>query len=223
MKKILFTIVCLLFAGAAFAQAPAGTCTCECCKNTEKNCVCCNEGQDCVCECCKGETACACACCKGEATCSCECCKNCACCKKAEPKGVLRATPAYDEPGHVVEAIVAQYPGKIVFVDFWATWCFWCLKAMDTMEPIKPWLDENVVRVYVSMHNSDPAKYDEMIAKIGGEHYLLTKEEENAMFAHLGRTGLPTFFLYKDGKQAFKSVGYKMGNEGLMAEIEKLK
>jgi thiol-disulfide isomerase/thioredoxin len=184
MKKTLFTIVCLLFAGAAFAQAPATACACENCEGVE--------------------------------TCTCEGCKK-------EVASVIRVTPAYDEPGHVVEAIVAQYPGKIVFVDFWATWCVWCLKAMETMEPIKPWLDENVVRVYVSMHNSDPAQYSDIATKIGGEHYLLTKEEEDAMFKHLGRTGLPTFFLYKDGVQAFKAVGYKMGNEGLVAEIEKLK
>ena len=96
---------------------------------------------------------------------------------------------------------------------------------METMEPIKPWLDENgVVRVYVSMHNSDPTLYDEFSAKVGGEHYLLKdKEEEDAMFTHLGRTGLPVFRLYgKDGKLAFKTVGYKIGNEGLKTEVEKL-
>ena len=203
MKKILFTIVCLMFAGAAFAQSPAGTCACECCKGAEK-CVCSEGGQGCVCECCKDA---ACECCAGGVT-------------------VKRTTPAYSEPGRVVEAIVAQYPGKIVLVDFWATWCVWCLKAMDTMRPIEPWLEENnVVRVYVSMHNSDPAKYDDMIAKIGGEHYLLSsKEEEDAMFTYQGRTGLPTYHIYdKSGKLAFKTIGYKMGNDGLKSEIEKLK
>ncbi len=207
MKKILFTIVCLMFAGAAFAQTPAETCACDCCKGTEK-CVCCEGGQDCECECCKNSEV-----------CTCECCN-----KKAA--SVLRATPAYDEPGQIVEAIVAQYPGKIVLVDLWATWCTSCLAAMKTMEPIKPWLKEHdVVFVYLSMHNSDPAKYGTMAEEIGGEHYLLKdKAEEDAMFAHLGRTGLPTYFIFdREGKLARKQVGYKMlGNDGLKAEVEKL-
>lgn len=196
MKKILSTFACLVFAGAVFAETPAETT--GCCDGAGES-VCCGEGQVCECECCKAE---------------------------AEPATVLRATPAYDEPGHVVEAIVAQYPGKIVFVDFWATWCPSCLAAMKTMEPIKPWLKENgVVMVYLSMHNSDPSLYGTMAEEIGGEHYLLKdKAEEDAMFEHLGRTGLPTYHLYdQQGNLVRKSVGYKMlGNDGLKAEVEKL-
>ncbi len=140
----------------------------------------------------------------------------------ATPEEVKRETPKYDKAENVVEAIVAKYPGKTVFVDFWATWCGPCVRAMETLKPLKPWMEENgIVKVYITDHTSDPAKWETMIGDIGGEHYWLNEEEMKAVCDKFGIQGIPTYQIYnKKGEKAYQKTGYP-GNDVMKAEFEK--
>lgn len=141
----------------------------------------------------------------------------------ASPEDVKRTTPKYDGSANMVDAIVAEFPGKTVFVDFWATWCSPCLAAMKTMEPIKPWMEENdIVKVYISAPTSDKAKWDSMIGNIGGNHYWATQDEWKALIARYNFGGIPYYQVYnKKGENTFSQVGYP-GNDKLKAEFEKV-
>ena len=140
----------------------------------------------------------------------------------ATPEEVKRETPKYDKVEDVVEAIVAKYPGKTVFVDFWATWCGPCVRAMETMKPLKEWMKEkDVVIVYLSAPNSDKAKWESMIGDIGGNHYWLNAEEWTAACDKFDIQGIPAYQIYnKKGEKAFQAIGYP-GNEKMQEELEK--
>ncbi len=140
----------------------------------------------------------------------------------ASPEDVKRETPKYDNVENVVEAIVAKYPGKTVFVDFWATWCVPCINAMKAMEPLKPWMEENgIVKVYLSAHNSDAAQWESMIGDIGGEHYWLNEEEWKTVCNKFEIRGIPYYHIYnKKGERSFRQSGYP-GNDTMKAEFEK--
>lgn len=140
----------------------------------------------------------------------------------ATPEEVKRETPKYDGAANMIDAIVAQYPGKTVFVDFWATWCGPCLAAMKTIEPLEEWMTEkDIVRVYISAPSSDKAKWEEMIGEIGGNHYWATEMEWTVIGQRYGIKGIPYYQIYnKEGKCIFHQSGYP-GNKTMKKEFEK--
>lgn len=141
---------------------------------------------------------------------------------KAKLAKVKRVTPAYKDVNNVVETIAAQYPGKVVFVDFWATWCGPCRKGMQTLKAIEPWMAENgIVRVYLSAPSSEEGKWETMATEIGGEHYFMTEDEWKAIFTKFGIEGIPTYQIFdKNGKRYYQNTGFP-GNEVLMQEFKK--
>lgn len=140
---------------------------------------------------------------------------------KAKAAALKRATPQYDKPENVLDAIIAQYPGKVVFVDFWATWCGPCRNAMKTIQPLEGWMAENdIVRVYLSAPSSDPAKWELMIPEIGGNQYQMNDEEWKAIGKRYGFQGIPYYRVYnKQGECTFEHTGYP-GNDKMKEEFE---
>lgn len=134
----------------------------------------------------------------------------------------MMGTPAV-KPDKVLDAIVAQYKGKPVFVDFWATWCGPCLNAMKTIKPIKPEMKEKgVVSIYISGVTSPKTKWLTMLPDIGGIHYYLTDDEWKTLREKYDIKGIPTYMIFdKNGKKAFEATGYP-GNDKILEELKKV-
>ena len=125
----------------------------------------------------------------------------------------------------ILNSITADYKGKVTLIDFWATWCGPCRRAMTEIDSIKPELIKRGVQfVYVTGETSPEATWQQMIRKIDGDHYRLTKQQWDDLCSRLQIPGIPSYMLLgKDGSVAYSNLtegGYP-GNELIKAEIEK--
>lgn len=137
---------------------------------------------------------------------------------------VVKTLATSVEGKDALQAIAANYKGKVVLFDFWATWCGPCRMAMKKIDEIKPELSKKgCVFVYVTGETSPYDTWTEMIKGIDGDHYRLTAKQWEGLCKSLNIPGIPAYLLLdKKGEKAYDNLntgGYP-GSDLLKNEIE---
>jgi thiol-disulfide isomerase/thioredoxin len=129
--------------------------------------------------------------------------------KPAVDTSQLKAAPDWQMPGlngQIVSS--AEYDGKVMLVDFWATWCGPCKRSIPHLiELQEEYKDKGVAIIGVSLDQAGPKKVIPFV-----EHYKINYPvvmgTQKAWSDFGGIRGVPTaFIISQDGKIYRKIVG----------------
>lgn len=124
------------------------------------------------------------------------------------------------EPETYLSQIVARHPGKVVFIDFWATWCGPCNLGIKEMEKVKDELEnQGVIFVYITNNSSSTDGFMEMKRKHRGEHYIFTEDDWKKMKIPGYNNSIPHYLIYGLNGQLKESVTGWPGVEPMKEKI----
>lgn len=118
---------------------------------------------------------------------------------------------------------LAQYKGKVVFLDFWASWCQPCQTAMPLIESLRGEFPADQFQVLAVNVDQDPAKAKAFLArkKVG---YPSVSDPEGRLPSSYGLKTMPTSYLIdRNGVVRAVHAGFRSSDmDGLRAEIRAL-
>ena len=130
------------------------------------------------------------------------------------------AAPALDGKGTVS---LAQYRGKVVYLDFWASWCAPCLKAIPEIEAMRKELPAEKFQVVAVNLDTQSKKALRFLEKnpIG---YPSASDPKGHLPKQFGVDTMPTSYLIDaDGVIRLVHRGFQRGDGAkLRAEIQKM-
>ena len=104
---------------------------------------------------------------------------------------------------------LADFSGKIVLLNIWATWCAPCRKEMPTLDRLQAELggpDFEVVAL--SMDRGGPELVKKFFTETGVTHLALNIDTSARAMFTLGALGLPmTLLIDRDGKEVGRLIG----------------
>ncbi len=91
---------------------------------------------------------------------------------------------------------LADFEGRVVLLNFWATWCAPCIREMPSLDRLQAALGDRGLAVLAVSIDRGGAKVIRPFAKrLGLERLGLYHDPKGALFRAFGVTGLPTTFL----------------------------
>ena len=125
--------------------------------------------------------------------------------RSAEAHPEAPAFAAHDLEGRPVE--LAQWRGRVVLLDFWASWCGPCRAAMPELRRLYERLSpEGLVLVGVNL-DDDPQALRSAIAQYGIGWPQIAGDEAHAIAERYGVAGIPAMMLIDQQGRLFSS-GY---------------
>ncbi|GLS85428.1 thioredoxin [Cypionkella aquatica] len=105
------------------------------------------------------------------------------------------------------EHSLAEYQGKWVVLNFWATWCAPCRKEMPSLDRLAVAMPELAV-VPVATGRNDVGQITKFYGNAGVVALPVLRDPKSALARHMGVLGLPvTVILNPEGQEVARLIG----------------
>lgn len=100
-------------------------------------------------------------------------------------------------PVEVLAYLAKKYPGKVLYIDIYATWCVPCFKEMEKMPEIKAGVDTSKIVFINICLQSEIITWSKLVKskKHPGEHYFLDEDATKIFMGMYAIEGFPSYFL----------------------------
>ncbi|MDB5051762.1 MAG: thiol-disulfide oxidoreductase [Fibrobacteres bacterium] len=117
----------------------------------------------------------------------------------------------------------AQFRGKALVIDFWATWCNTCKETIPKLAELnEKYKNGGLTIIGISVDKGSAEKIRKAGKKLG-INYLVLLDKENTLGKSFGFNGIPSLYIFdKHGDLKTAMPGYDPAQEGeLVAAAEK--
>jgi thiol-disulfide isomerase/thioredoxin len=115
---------------------------------------------------------------------------------------------------------LADFGGKVVLLNIWATWCVPCRKEMPTLDRLQAKLggsDFEVVALSIDRRMDEVRKF---FAEVGIQKLMMYRDSSAKATRELGAVGLPTTLLAdREGREVGRLIGPAEWDSPEMAEF----
>ncbi|MHC8508636.1 MAG: TlpA disulfide reductase family protein [Rhodospirillales bacterium] len=107
------------------------------------------------------------------------------------------------------EVSIADFTGRGVVMNFWATWCAPCIREMPTLNAARPLLAPDGVEVIaVSEDRAEPATVAKIMAQNGWDNLPMLMDPNSRLLRDLKGPGLPfTVLIDAKGREVLRAAG----------------
>lgn len=103
---------------------------------------------------------------------------------------------------------LADWRGKVVVLNFWATWCAPCRAEMPALDALAAAMAPEVAVVPVATGRNPPPSIDKFFADAAITHLPVLLDPKSALAREMGVVGLPvTVVLDREGREVARMIG----------------
>ncbi len=126
--------------------------------------------------------------------------------------------PAFKLPALLGEVELANFRGKVVYLDFWASWCLPCRKSFPWMnEMMAAYNDQGLEIVAVNL-DKDKTKADDFLKKVKTNFTIAFDQQGDSAKAYKLR-GMPgSYLIGRDGKLYASHIGFREKDKPIMEQ-----
>lgn len=113
----------------------------------------------------------------------------------------------------------AQFAGRAVVVDFWATWCSTCRETIPKLAELSGRYKDKGLTVVGISEDQGAAEKVAKAAKKMGINYLVLHDKDNTLGDKFGFSGLPSLYVFdRRGRMRAALTGYDPDQEKQLDE-----
>lgn len=118
------------------------------------------------------------------------------------------------------EKHLADFKGRLVLVNLWATWCVPCVEEMPALDRLQAKLGDKLTILAISQDRRGADAVEPFLAKTGITHLAVFLDPKSAAIKAFGVEGLPMSFLVSgEGTILGKLEGAAKWDEGPMLAV----